>query len=165
MKKLLLSAALLLCMCIGMNAQPKILWDGPTGLDVKFKRCYVQGSRCIIDYTITNNTGKDISQISTDGWVGYEPTAYDDEGNRYKCELNGGDFDNQQSSIGYVCMKGCATPLPKDITIKAHIVITNLDEYASNLTLYKHYYHVEFSNGQILNQVKLEIRNIPIPRE
>lgn len=164
MKRLFLSAAMLLCMCIGAMAQPRVIWDGPAGLDVKFKRCYVQGSRCIIDFTITNNTGKNIEFIMSSGWSGYGPSAYDDEGNNYKFAWGGGNIDNVQSTLGGQ-MFNSHTPLPADITIKAHIVITDIDEYASALTLYRQYFDIYFTRDKHIDQVKLEFKNIPIQRE
>ena len=161
MKKIIISLVLLLGIGLAANAQVKVSWDGLMGIDFKFKRCYVKGDRCVIDYTITNNSDKDVTAFSSLSWGA---TVYDDEGNMYEFQHGNEKIDNRESSLAGMDHFTGEIKIPREITVKAHIVIKDFDEFASKITIYKHNFMV-IADGKYYNPVWAEFRNIPVTRD
>lgn len=96
MKKLFLSAVILLCMFVGAVAQTKVSFNGPIGLDWKFKRCFMNGSTLVVDFVVENNTRNDMRMYITPSASGCNGLkAYDDEGNIYDGSDRGGPFSGK----------------------------------------------------------------------
>ena len=163
MKKFFLSAALLLCMCIGMMAQAKVTpIEYPIGIDWKFKRSFLHGNTLVVDFVVENNTSKDISlSISYRGcpnqigW--FNITAYDDEGNVYTNDLIGGHFSGK---FGATDRLFSTEMIPTGNLIKVRMQIAGVDEYATTIKTL-------LIPTQIIGSDYSAIRvtNIPIPRE
>ena len=168
MKKLFLLAALLLCMCVGAIAQAKVVYDGPIGIDWKFRRSFTQGNILFVDFVVENNTSHDFPEFGAaySGWDSaasnsYGITAYDDEGNMY-------DYDTQR----HINAKNGnqynfnRVALPKGNMIKVRIRIDGIDEYATIIkTFIIPVYHPGLDRLGIPGFSKLTVTNIPIPRE
>ena len=161
MKKIILSLALLLSMCIGAMAQTKVVYDGPLGINWKFKRSFTQGNTLFVDFVVENNTSTDLAEFGAyyTGWDSaisnnYGITAYDDEGNMY-------DYDTQRqiNAKNGNQYNFNRVALPKGNMIKVRIRIDGIDEYA---TLIKTLIVPVYSNRGFS---KLTVTNIPIPRE
>lgn len=161
MKKLFLSLALLSCMCIGANAQTKVIFNnGPVGLNWKFKRSFIQGTTLVVDFVVENNTGKDIVEffVNMDGFDEqghhFDIVAYDDEGNMYsgyeKIRIN---IANQGN--------GNAINFPAGQMVKVRIQIIGIDEFATKITSFMAPVRSSYWN----NWAVLRVSNISIPRE
>ncbi|MBQ3717652.1 MAG: hypothetical protein II901_04630 [Paludibacteraceae bacterium] len=169
MKKLLLSAALLLCMCIGMNAQKVVVNNGAIGIDWKFKRSFLNGNTLVVDFVVENNTSKDVWCIVKPG-LSANPVgsislkAYDDEGNVYESNplMGGAPFSGK---IGGKNLFDGET-IPVGNLIKVRLQINGIDEYATIIKTLVVPIITDPSSGG-LNQTFSELRvtNIPIPRE
>ena len=169
MKKIIFSAILLFSMCIGMNAQ-KIKWDGPSALTWQVKRCYVKNDRCMIDLLTTNEGSQDIRIFLKSRYEEKRQftVVYDDEGNSYeywfsskaqasKRILNSETlFNGQSDRTGPLWYE-----LPAGLTVKAHIVLNDFDEYATKLSLVK----LMFGGIPGGNYATLEIRDLPVKRD
>ena len=166
MKRLLLSATMLLCMCVGAIAQTKVVYDGPMGIDWKFKRSFMNGNTLFVDFVVENNTSHDFPEFGAVN-QGYDPaisntyniTAYDDEGNMYdywtQRQINA--KNGNQYNFNRVA-------LPKGNMIKVRIRIDGIDEYATIIkTFIIPVYHPGILG--IPGFSKLTVSNIPIPRE
>lgn len=169
MKKLLLSAALLLCMCIGMNAQKVVVNNGAIGVDWKFKRSFLNGNTLVVDFVVENNTSKDVGCIITCGFsanpIGSTALkAYDDEGNVYESNalMSGVPFSGK---IGGKNLNDWEI-IPVGNMIKVRLQISGIDEYATLIKTLVVPIITDPSSGG-LNQTFSELRvtNIPIPRE
>lgn len=161
MKKLFFFAATLLCMCIGMNAQTKISFDGPYELEWKVKRCFVKGSNCIIDLVMTNTSNKNMK--STLYWFPDGGTTgimvYDDEGSVYKYENISGNFGGTDfgSSNAY------NVQIPSDIALKLRCQIRDFDEFAATVKLLKIPLYI--GSDSYSKMCYLQVNNIPVYRE
>lgn len=153
---------LFLGLCVEASSQVQVAWDGPVGIDIIFKRCYVKGNQCIVDFVIANNTSKEISKFSTSHFASH-PIAYDDEGNNYEYNISANKFNNAECMIGGKKL-GDVISIPAGVSVKAHMVITSFDEYATMITLYRHDFGFMYDNIH-MNPKRLEFRNIPISRE
>ena len=162
MKKIALLILLFLGLCIEASSQVQVAWDGPVGIDIIFKRCYVKGNQCIVDFVIVNNTNKDISNFSTSHFASH-PTAYDDEGNNYEYSISANQFNNSECMIGGKKL-GEVISIPAGVSVKAHMVITSFDEYATMITLYRHDFGFMYNNSH-MNAKRVEFRNIPVSRD
>lgn len=147
MKKFLISLMMLLGLSITATAQVKVVWNGPMGLDIKYKRCYVRGNQCHIDFLIVNNMSKGID-------VDHENQAvYDDEGNVY-------DYLKADVTIGgshrYITV-------PSETSIKAHVTISDFDEFAATIKTIK--MDIKTYDSGRTGRFPLEIKNIPVARD
>ena len=162
MKKLLLSAALLLCMCIGAMAQTKLIVNnGPIGLDWKFKRSFLSGNTLVVDFVVENNTSKDIDCMVVPN-EGSGLKAFDDEGNVYTYENK--NFSGTTGSKNQIWVW---ESVPVGNLIKVRLQISGIDEYATlikNLTVP---IATDSSNGRspVATYSELRVTSIPIPRE
>ncbi len=164
MKKLLLSAALLLCMCIGMNAQTKLTFNGELpDIDWKLKRSFLNGSTLVVDFVIENNTSKDVECVIlaslSASWGSPKLKAYDDEGNVYESNalMGGAPFSGK---IGGKNSLFDWETIPAGNLIKVRMQIAGMDEYA---TLIKTLTIPMMTSGE--KRSELRVTNIPIPRE
>lgn len=161
MKKLFLSAVMLFSMCIGMNAQTKIVFnEGPLGLDFKFKRSFVQGTTLFVDLVASNNTGRDIDiKANIDGFDEsfnhYGIVAYDDEGNMYNYKQIGVSMANQPNYNSVI--------LPTENMVKVRVQIKGIDEFATEITTFISPIYIPERNHTYWGV--LRVTNIPIPRE
>ena len=147
MKKILLSAVMLLGMCIGMYAQAKVVFNGPLGLDITYKRCYVRGNQCHIDFLIVNNMSQAID-------VNHEnQSVYDDEGNVY---------DYLKADVTIAGSSRYVT-VPSGASVKGHVTISNFDEFAATVTTLKMDI-TTYDKGKT-GRYPLEIKNIPVSRD
>ena len=162
MKKITFLILLFWGLCIEASAQVQVAWDGPVGIDIVFKRCYVRGNQCIVDFVITNNTNKDISSFSTSHHP-LRPIAYDDEGNSYEYNISASKFNNAECMIGGKRL-GEVISIPAGVSVKAHMVITSFDEFATKITLYRHEFSFMYNNIHMYPK-RVEFRNIPVARE
>lgn len=147
MKKFFLFTLMLLGMSIAAVAQVKVVWSGPSGLEVQFKRCYVRGNQCNIVFLIANN-------MSTAIAVEHDNQAvYDDEGNVY-------DYTKADVTLGgstrYI-------EIPTGTFIKGHVTIDNFDEYAAKITTLK--MDIKTYAKGVTGRYPLEIKNIPVARD
>lgn len=169
MKKLFLSLALLSCMCIGANAQTKVIFNnGPVGLNWKFKRSFIQGTTLVVDFVIENNTGKDMScQIasSVSAYIGnLELKAFDDEGNVY----NSSRFQYESKFSGKIGGKNSLyewETIPRDNLVKVRLQIADIDEFATKIKMLTIPVGVSDNVGIGDGYCELRVTNIPIPRE
>ena len=171
MKRLFLSAALLLCMCIGAMAQTKVVVNnGAIGVDWKFKRSFLSGNTLVVDFVVENNTSKDVWCVVTMSMnanpVGsVEVKAYDDEGNVYA--YNSGYNSNFSGKIGSKnSLFNEWEKIPVGNLIKVRMQINDIDEYATKIKTLTVPIITDPSTGG-LHQTYSELRvtNIPIPRE
>lgn len=164
MKKLLFSFALLSCMYVGAIAQVKVNFNGYYGLDFKVKRCYVQGSDCIIDVLCTNHTKYDLNAYLCvgDGIFKTDLSAFDDEGNTYDTWDIRGTWGNKTFGGGTYAGTGRVN-IPRDISTKLQFKIKNIDEFATNITCLICNFR-ELSDD-VYGKATLQIKNIPITRE
>ena len=170
MKRLFLSAALLLCMCIGAMAQTKLVMNnGLIGVDWKFKRCFMNGSTLVVDFIVENNTSKDVWCNVTGGFSAnplgtIDLKAYDDEGNVYEFDRFRGGAPFSGKIGGKNLFDGETIPVGN--LIKVRLQINGIDEYATIIKTLVVPIITDPSSGG-LNQTFSELRvtNIPIPRE
>ncbi len=163
MKKIALLILLFLGLCVEASSQVQVAWDGPVGVDIIFKRCYVAGNQCILDFVIANNTTKDIKSFSTSHHP-LRPIAFDDEGNNYEYVYGANNmFSNAECMIGGKKL-GEVISIPAGVSVKAHMVITSFDEYATLITLYRHEFSFMYNNIHMYPK-RVEFRNIPVARE
>lgn len=164
MKKLFLSAALLLCMCIGAMAQAKVSFNGPIGLDWKFKRSFMHGNTLVVDFLVENNTSNDITDfgIQTSGFDEqsnhYGIIAYDDEGNMYNFWNNRQIYASMANQPDYN-----AVNVPVGNAVKIRMQIKGIDEFATKITTLMA--PVMISGRMVMPGYVLRVTNIPIPRE
>lgn len=167
---------LLMFLCIGLcwpsYAQVKISHDFYPDVSVKFKRCLVSGETGYVDFTLTNNTRRDISGFLSNGesgrgsW-GMDITLYDDEGNIYTHNYDGKGNRIINCSIGdghYVCCgEGFSFSMPKDLTVKGRIEFADVDEYATCFQLIQ----IKFRemNSTQYGKATLKFWNVPITRQ
>lgn len=172
MKKLLLSLAFVLTsICAFSQVKVSINY---LDVDVVFKRCIMKGDLAYVDFIMTNNTGKDIK--TTPSWgcrmdgVIKEFSAYDDEGNVYKCERYDKAVGKIQSfTIGGDTYSGShltgndeSTFIPSGIPIKCRVVLSKVDGYATRFSLLR----VTFKYfGQNSDSVLIEFKDIPFVRQ
>ena len=164
MKKIILSFALLLCMCVGVSAQAKIIFDGYSDIDIKLKRCYVRANDCIVDVLITNHTRYDliINAAVDDGLFRTDLSAYDDEGNVYdKYSIRGNLGDSSFGGADFSSSSGIT--IPKDVSVKLQFKIKNIDEYATVITSL--ICNFRGMSNEAYGKATLQIKNIPITRE
>ena len=167
MKKLFLSAVILLCMFVGAVAQTKVSFNGPIGMDWKFKRSFMHGNTLVVDFVVENNMGKDMfCQITTSasGSKGsYVLKAYDDEGNVYSDPWYGGTTKFEGKIGGKNSLYEDET-IPRGNLIKVRLQIPGIDEYATLIKTLT----IPISCGTSVydkDYVELRVTNIPIPRE
>ena len=166
MKKIILSFALLLCMCVGAIAQTKVLYNnGPIGLDWKFKRSFVQGTTLVVDFTVTNNTGRDLTEFRPyrsgfdEQGKSIGVVAYDDEGNMYS-----GDYQPNQIGFSFANQYDYnPISLPTGNMIKARVQIKGIDEFATQITTFISPILIPALGPNSWSV--LRVTNIPIPRE
>ena len=166
MKKIILSFALLLCMCVGAFAQTKVVANGPIGIDWKFKRSFMNGTTLVVDLVMENNTGKDVRGVVTysfsskNGMVKLK--AYDDEGNVYPGNAVG---ENKFSGkMGSVALNNWET-IPKNNLVKIRLQIADIDEYATLLKTLIVPVMIMTNGTSGQENCELKVTNIPIPRE
>lgn len=118
-------------------AQTKSICSAP-GITLKYKRALSQGNTVTVHFTLTNNTGKNLTPfINGEEGTRFEvqkAEAYDDEGNYY--DLNSG---NMIVSIGDGQIEGSryATDkfsFPNEVTVKGVITFRNVSEYTTSFT-------------------------------
>ena len=170
MKKLFLSAVILLCICLSANAQ-KIRWNGVGAVEWIVKRCYVKNDKCILDLLLSNEGSTDIQSFLKSRYGNDQiwSIAYDDEGNNYEYCYPVGTFPQKRILNGETTINGrndssgnLMFELPAGLTVKAHIVLNDFDEYATKISLIK----LTFGLGMAYNGwAVLEIRDIPVTRE
>ena len=163
MKKIILSLALLLSMCVGAVAQTKVVFNGPIGIDWKFKRSFMHGNTLVVDFVVENNTSNDIScTITTDCTSSrgdFQLKAYDDEGNVYNSDPYfpaknkfSGKLGGQNSIYNW-------ETIPKGNLIKMRLQISDIDEFATIIKTLTVPVRLEQEYSE------LRVSNIPIPRE
>ena len=162
MKKLFFSALMLLSMSLAVNAQ-KISYDGPDELEFLFKRCFVKGSTCTVDFIVTNVGSKELTATLfwfSDGCEGIK--VYDDEGNVYDYKNVSGNFGgtNFGASIG----NAYNVQIPGDVSLKIRCQIKNFDEYAALLRQLKISFRIR-STSSSLGCSCLQVKDIPVTRE
>ena len=163
MKRTILLAMTLLCMTIATNAQPKVIYNGYRGIEFKLKRCYVYGNNCIIDLTVTNYTRNDFNTYVLQylGNPAEELRVYDDEGNVYDYHKIFGKYGTKDFGgvVSYV-----DNIIPKDVTLKIHLEIEGIDEFATEIKAMYIPFGVIESNGNWY-PAEVQLKNIPISRE
>ena len=165
MKRIFLSAVMLLMLSLIVNAQIKTSRQyTPIDLDIKIKRCVVSGTQGYIDLVFTNHTGafiKDV-KVETDEPCldrNNETVVYDDEGNVYKYAYQGGIrkiiFGGEDSQFNF-------TNLPEDVPVKMRIELEDISEYATEFTML----NIAFRNisSHHYGVGSVTFRNIPITR-
>ena len=160
MKKIIFSLMLLLGMGLAANAQTKVSWDGPLGVNWKFKRCFVQNETCVIDLTIENAYSKDIQiqlGLFPDHWTNGGTQIFDDEGNVYTYKQIGGTFGGKDLS-GYGMYS--VVSILKGTVVKLRLQVTEMDEYASVIKTLRLPMSI-----QGIQTAELRVSNIPIMRE
>ena len=163
MKRILFVAVTMLLMSTQMvQAQTKVLFDGYGALEIKFKRCYVEGTSCVVDILLTNNTKKDLSPCICvgDGLFATDLSAYDDEGNTYDKYSIKGTIGNTDFG-GYTHSTGCAT-LPAGTSIKVRFRIKEFDEFATKITTLM--CNFRGVSDDSYGKAGLKITNIPVMR-
>ncbi len=170
MKKVLLLALMLFSISLAMNAQ-KIKWDGVGDVEWNVKRCYVKNDRCVLDLLLTNNGSQNIKSFLKSRYEESTPLSvvYDDEGNNYeywfisrnkpsKHIVNGEtSFNGQSDRSGELRFE-----VPAGLAVKARIVLSDFDEFATKLSLVKLIFGLEMAYS---GWATLEIRDIPVTRE
>lgn len=161
MKKIILSLALLLSMCIGVMAQTKVSFNGPIGLDWKFKRSFMNGNTLVVDFVVENNTSKDIECMVAPTY-GTGLKAFDDEGNVYTYENK--NFSGITGSKNQIWVW---ESIPVGNMIKVRLQISGIDEYATIIKTLVVPISTDATNGRnpVAQQSELRVTNIPIPRE
>lgn len=156
--------ALLSCICVGVTAQTKVIFDGYSGLDFRVKRCYVQGNDCIVDVLCTNHTKYDLNAYLCvgDGIFKTDLTAFDDEGNTYDTWDIRGIWGSESFGGGTYAGTGRVN-IPLDISIKLQFKIKNIDEFATNITCLT--CNFRGISDEAYGTATLQIKNIPITRE
>ncbi|MBQ3717651.1 MAG: hypothetical protein II901_04625 [Paludibacteraceae bacterium] len=164
MKKIILSFALLLCMCVGVSAQAKIIFDGYPDINITVKRCYVRGNDCILDAVITNHTRYDLRAMVGvgDGLFGTDLTAYDDEGNVYNKYGIRGTFGDSSFGGGTYSSSSAVT-IPRDVSVKIQFKIKEINEFASMITSL--ICNFRGMSDEAYGKATLQMKNIPITRE
>ena len=135
----------------------KIVTNHPD-LEIKLKRCQVNGKTCVIDFIMTNY-GND-TEISLHGTGGlgsggtYKSTAFDDEGNEYGFAVQA-----TNSGLGLHVKVDILT----DVSIKCRIQIEGV---ASSATVFKRIMLATSCRTLGLNENKpIMFYNVPITRE
>lgn len=172
MKKILFFAVSFLLLCAPIaEAQMKVKWDGNSNINWKVKRCYVKNDKCILDLLLSNEGSTDIQSFLKSRYGNDQiwSIAYDDEGNNYEYCYPVGTFPQKRILNGETTINGrndssgnLKFELPAGLTVKAHIVLNDFDEYATKISLIK----LTFGLGMAYNGwAVLEIRDIPVTRE
>ena len=162
MKKLFFSALMLLSMSLAVNAQ-KISFDGTDALEFQFKRCFVKGSTCTVDFIVTNVGNQELTSTMfwfPDGCDGIK--VFDDEGNVYDHTSISGNFGgtNFGPSIG----NAYNVQIPGDVTLKIRCQIIDFDEYAALIRQLKISFRIR-STYSSLGCACLQVKDIPVTRE
>lgn len=164
MKRLLLSATMLLCISVGAMAQTKVIFDGYPDVDIIVKRCYVRGNDCILDAVITNHTRYDLRAMVGvgDGLFRTDLTAYDDEGNVYNNYGIRGTFGDSSFGGGTYASSSAVT-IPRDVSVKIQFKIKEINEYATVITSL--ICNFRGMSDEAYGKATLQMKNIPITRE
>ena len=163
MKKIILSLALLLCLCVGAFAQTKVVFNGPIGVDWTFKRSFMHGNTLVVDFVVENNTSNDIYCIITTSCSSrrgsFELKAYDDEGNVYTSSAWNPTKNKFSGKLGGQNTLFNWEAVPKGNLIKMRMQISDIDEFATLIKTLT----VPVGIGEDYSE--LRVSNIPIPRE
>lgn len=126
--------------------------SGIEGLEVKVKTCEAdENDNVVIVFTIKNVSKHDARCQIRSG----SSEAYDDEGNIYKGNSIRFALANE------TFMENCEAGLPRDVTTKYKMKISEVDPAASKLDLVKIYLY-ELPIGSMTGDLKL--KNLPITR-
>lgn len=153
-------ALTLITISVIVNAEPRLIYDGPQGIDVVFKRCYVHGESCIMDFLVTNNTRSDIKI----GVIPSDVLAYDDEGNMYNHHMISEKFGEHQCGAINYSYNLFEMEMPREISLKLQCQISNFDEYAAIIKSIKIALSVRLPNQPFYNTY-LQAKDIPVTRE
>lgn len=118
-------------------AQTEVICSAP-GITANFKRTIVQGSTVTVYFTLTNDTGRDMTpylhahentrfKVST-------VEAYDDEGDYYDFDSGNISVRIGSAQIQYLGKTGAPFSFPNEITIKGEITFKNVSEYSTSFT-------------------------------
>lgn len=151
MKKIILCAVFSLAATL---AFAQVRCDsGNFDIEMTYKRTVVRGNEAMIDFTLTNISGKEIKIDMDDE----RNRAYDDEGNCYPSHHFKFDVANTGS-------KGCI--LPPDTPVKLRCIIKDIDEYATVFTRMELSYFMNCYNYFTTAALqKMSIKNIEFTRD
>jgi len=157
MKKLLFFFCFFL-MAISAGAQIKLSYDH-SGTEFVFKRCVRSGKNVNIDFSFSNLSTTDYNVF----FDGFNAIAFDDEGYDYKPYGINDDGTHyiKEITIGGRTFRPEAHDfrigffLPADVTTKVRVVLANVDDYATQIKVFK----LRVGEGGKYN---LDVRNIPI---
>lgn len=173
MKKFFFSLAFAL-VSICAFSQVKVSINYPD-VDVVFKRCIVKGNIAYVDFMMMNNTDNDIKTTPyhgcrMDGVIKYF-SAFDDEGNVYKCyqDANSTAAKIQSFTLGGDTYSGDLltgndynTVIPSGISVKCRVVLSKVDEFATKFSLLR----VTFKSfGRNADSVVIEFKDVPFVRQ
>lgn len=163
MKKVFFIAALLLSSLLA-TAQVKISGEGifPSYIELKFKRCIVQGDNGFLDLVVINH-GKECT-VTTGLFPGNESSIlfYDDEGNVLQKGdgIASVDFAGQKGSIYSIDGK-----FPTDVPMALRVNIKGVNEFATQFTLIKIVFtSFDWGYAPVQNRGTIVLRNVPIER-
>ena len=136
-------------------------------MDIRLTRCNASGTSAYVDFTMTNNSGKDVQGLSLAsemmaGYENYVTVVYDDQGNIYK---PGGGISSVKIADDTFVPSLSARPfaLPSGIPVKFRVRLVNVDESVSEIKLLKMNFR-GLDEGTTYGVSLLEIRDIPISR-
>ncbi len=161
MKKFLFLTLLMSIFCTGSAFAQQIVCEAP-GITVNFKKITMQGNTATIQFTIANDTGKDLHPIML-GKYGLEKTeAFDNKGNYY--DMSSISIDIANATLSGSIYSSVSFSLPNGIVQKGAITIEEVDPNATsftkiNISLYGFNISVKpYGEGPIA------FKNVPIPK-
>lgn len=153
MKKILLLLITTLTITV-VNAQVKVSSSYPN-LDIKIRKCQLQGDKVYVEMLITNTAAKD-DKITLD-CMGMYPQNYviDDEGNKY----SGSKLSLEIAEGKPEGMISCE--LPSDIPMKIRLTVDDVDVNAAEFKI------ISFlvSGNRAQDKRVVTIKNIPINKD
>ena len=167
MKKILIMSFLLSILCVKvMVAQVKIVCSAP-GIEVKYKRAFIEGNTATVHFTLTNFTGTDLNPYvnSSEGTRSEvkKAEAYDDEGNYY-------DVDSGKMIVSIADAKiagrysGDEFSFPNELIVKGVVTIKNVDEYVTSFTRIAIPFR-NFNTAETYGIGYIILKNIPLLRD
>lgn len=155
MRHFILSAATAF-LAIAISFAQTSVSTGHPALDIKVKRCFVNGNNCYVDLVMT--VSNEWSLVSFHNGSGNWATqVFDDEGNHYSGDRYYGaimyEYDGQQDA------KGAYLKTARDIPRKVRLIVPGIDEYAASLKLIV----IPYQGGK--NHYRMEIKDVPISRD
>ena len=153
MKRFLLFTSLLVSTWTISFAQASVSTGHPS-LSVDVKRCFANGQNVYVDmiFTVNNNWDRVVLENASGDYASF---VFDDEGNSYTNKFY---FEIDGKSSSYQGWIDIAPDVPR----KMRLVISNVDEYASSLSLIKLSYSGGYRSTSHHNYII--IKKLPISR-